>query len=444
MAGEWRAVPLDSLIESGRGISYGIVQPGAPVDEGVPIVRVSDVRDGRVAVSTPLRVAPAIEAAYARTRLKGGELLLTLVGTVGEAAIAPESLAGWNVARAVAVIPVRKEIGAYWVKLALQAPGVREIIDSRLNTTVQATLNLGDVAKLPIVMPPSRERRAIAHILGTLDDKIELNRRTSETLEAMARALFKSWFVDFDPVRAKMEGRDPGLPQALADLFPARLVDSELGQIPEGWEVGILADLAVLNSEVWTKQTRPPEINYVDLSNTKWGRIEAVTVHAAVDAPSRAQRVLRPGDTIVGTVRPGNGSYALISEDGLTGSSGFAVLRPSKLQYAQFVYLAATAAENIDALSHLADGGAYPAVRPDVVAATPAVLPNQQVLGRFSLVVEPLLAKMAYNERESRTLATLRDALLPKLISGELRITDAEKAMKRAESCAEGYVRSVS
>ena len=213
MAGEWGTVPLDSLIEPNRGISYGIVQPGGPVVDGVPIVRVSDVRDGRVAVSAPLRVAPAIEAAYARTRLAGGELLLTLVGTVGETAIAPASLAGWNTARAVAVIPVRKEVGAYWVKLALQAPGVREIIDSRLNTTVQATLNLGDVAKLPIVMPPIGERKAIAHILGTLDDKIELNRRMSETLEAMARALFKSWFVDFDPVRAKhalskVEGMD--------------------------------------------------------------------------------------------------------------------------------------------------------------------------------------------------------------------------------------------
>ena len=94
MPGEWQTVPLDSLIEPSRGISYGIVQPGAPVADGVPIVRVSDVRDGRVAVSAPLRVAPAIEAAYARTRLTGGELLLTLVGTVGEAAIAPASLAG--------------------------------------------------------------------------------------------------------------------------------------------------------------------------------------------------------------------------------------------------------------------------------------------------------------------------------------------------------------
>ena len=95
---------------------------------------------------------------------------------------------------------------------------------------------------LPLLLPPPPEQRAIAHILGTLDDKIELNRRMNETLEAMARALFKSWFVDFDPVRAKMEGHDPGLPQHIADLFPDRLVESELGQIPEGWETATLGD----------------------------------------------------------------------------------------------------------------------------------------------------------------------------------------------------------
>lgn len=218
--------------------------------------------------------------------------------------------------------------------------------------------------------------------------------------------------------------------QHILDLFPARLVDSELGQIPEGWEVGMLGELSALNPEVWTKQTRPPEIHYVDLSNTKWGRIEAVTAHAAADAPSRAQRVLRPGDTIVGTVRPGNGSYALVSESGLTGSTGFAVLRPSTPQYEQFVYLAVTAAENIEALAHVADGGAYPAVRPEVVASTPVVRPDDGVLHRFSLVSGPLLAKMAHNERASRTLAALRDALLPKLISGELRVNEAERVIK--------------
>jgi len=280
---------------------------------------------------------------------------------------------------------------------------------------------------LRVRVPPVAEQRAIAHILGTLDDKIELNRRMSETLEAMARALFKSWFVDFDPVRAKAEGRDPGLPQPLADLFPDSFEDSELGEIPRGWEVGTLVDLTILNPEVWTKETRPAEINYVDLSNTKRGRIEAVSTYQAADAPSRAQRVLRPADTIVGTVRPGNGSYALIFEDGLTGSTGFAVLRPRTARYAEFVYLAATAADNIDTLAHLADGAAYPAVRPEVVAATPIVRSSDEVFGRFSRIAGPLLAKRAQNERESRTLAALRDALLPKLISGELRVKDAEK-----------------
>jgi type I restriction enzyme, S subunit len=115
---------------------------------------------------------------------------------------------------------VRKDVGSYWVQLALRAPAVRQIIDSRLNTTVQATLNLRDVAQLPIVLPSQREREAITHILGPLDDKIELNRRLNAALEAMARALFTSWFVDFDPVHAKAAGKPTGLPSAIADLFP--------------------------------------------------------------------------------------------------------------------------------------------------------------------------------------------------------------------------------
>jgi type I restriction enzyme, S subunit len=241
---EWDTVALDQLIEPGRGISYGIVQPGADVRDGVPIVRVTDVRDGRIDTSDPLRVSKDIEANYSRTRLRGGELLLTLVGTVGEAAVVPKALGGWNTARAVAVIPVRKDIGSYWVRLALQSPALKQIIHSRLNTTVQATLNLRDVAQLPIAVPPEGERKAITHILSTLDDKIELNRRMNETLEAMARALFKSWFVDFDPVRAKIAGRDPGLPKDIADFFPDRLLESEFGEIPEGWAFRPISDLA--------------------------------------------------------------------------------------------------------------------------------------------------------------------------------------------------------
>ena len=288
------------------------------------------------------------------------------------------------------------------------------------------------IGEYEFLLPSLPEQRTIAHILGTLDDKIELNRRMNETLEAMARALFKSWFVDFEPVRAKAAGRDSGLPQPLADLFPAHLADSDLGEIPEGWEAGTIAALSALNPETWTKGERPAEIRYIDLSNTKRGRIEAITPYAAAEAPSRAQRVLRPGDTIVGTVRPGNDSYALVSESGLTGSTGFAVLRPKAIEFTEFVYLAATSADSIDALAHLADGAAYPAVRPDVVAATPIVRPDDGVLTRFSSAAGALLRKMAHNVEESRTLAALRDNLLPNLISGELRIKDGERLMERA------------
>ncbi|MCB2187884.1 MAG: restriction endonuclease subunit S [Deltaproteobacteria bacterium] len=285
---------------------------------------------------------------------------------------------------------------------------------------------------LPVSVPPLDEQQAIACILGALDDKIELNRRMNQTLEGMAQAIFKSWFVDFDPVRAKAEGRQPpGLKPEIAALFPDSFDDSELGQVPKGWRVGTLADIAVLNPESWNKNTRPPVINYVDLSNTKWGRIENIATYEQNDAPSRAQRVLRPKDTIVGTVRPGNGSYSLINEEGLTGSTGFAVLRPQEPEYEELIYLAATAPPNIERLSNLADGAAYPAVRPNIVADTYVVLPGSELVNTFSTIVGLLLNKIAQNEKESRTLSGLRDTLLPKLVSGDLPVPDAERIVGR-------------
>jgi type I restriction enzyme S subunit len=431
MAGEWREVPIGQLAE----IYDGPHATPPKTNEGPVFLGISNLASGRIDLANSERLS---EDDYVRWTRRvepvEGDVVFSYETRLGEAAIIPRGLR-CCLGRRMGLLRARPgKVDKRFLLYAYLGPQFQETLRSRtIHGSTVDRIPLIDMPSFPIEVPASiAEQRAIAHVLGTLDDKIELNRRMSETLEAMARALFKSWFVDFDPVRAKAEGRDPGLPKPLADLFPARLVDSELGESPEGWEVGTLADLSALNPEVWTRQTRPPEINYVDLSNTKWGRVEAVTAHGAADAPSRAQRVLRPGDTIVGTVRPGNGSYALISENGLTGSTGFAVLRPSKPQWAQFVYLTATAAENIDALAHLADGGAYPAVRAEVVAATQAVRPDNEVLGQFALASGPLLARMASNERESRTLAALRDTLLPKLVSGDLRLKHAERLVADA------------
>ena len=295
-------------------------------------------------------------------------------------------------------------------------------ISGYLTGSTMPKLTQRNMNQILLTVPPLREQRRIARILGALDDKIELNRRMNETLEAMARAVFQDWFVDFGPTRAKMEGQEPYLPPELWDLFPNELVDSELGEIPQGWKAGALSDYASLNQESWSKKNLPNEIEYVDLANTKWGTIESTQHFSGEAAPSRARRVLRSGDTIVGTVRPGNGSFSLVGRNGLTGSTGFAVLRPLRHWFRELVYLAATDPNNIERLTHRADGGAYPAVRPEVVAESQVVTPNEGTisLDHFSNVIRPLLDKMEKNQAEIRMLATLREELLPSLISGEL------------------------
>jgi type I restriction enzyme S subunit len=431
MAGEWETVPLDSLTEPNRGISYGIVQPGAPVADGVPIVRVSDVREGRIAVSNPLRVAPTIEAAYSRTRLVGGELLLTLVGTVGEAAVVPASLAGWNTARAVAVIPVRKEIGAYWVKLALGAPGVREIIDSRLNTTVQATLNLGDVARLPIVLPPIREREAITLILGTLDDKIELNRRMNETLEAMARALFKSWFVDFDPVRAKAEGRDTGLPKPVADLFPGSFEDTALGEIPSGWGIGRLGDIAEHPRRGIRADQIPVGMPYIALEHMP-KRCIALSEWDSGDGLESNKFGFKRGEILFGKLRPYFHKVGVAPIDGVC-STDIVVVAPQSPTWFGFVLGHVSSTEFVEYTSAGSTGTKMPRTSWSEMERYQLVLPSSPVAEAFTAQVRPSIERMIAGTHEFHGLAALRDTLLPKLISGELRVNQAKALLKGAQ-----------
>ena len=276
-------------------------------------------------------------------------------------------------------------------------------------------------------VPPIEEQRSIASVLGALDDKIDRNRCMNETLEEMARAIFKDWFVEFGPTRAKMEGRAPYLAPEIWTLFPDRLDEEEK---PERWEMGTLASYAKLNPESWSRSNYPSRVEYVDLSGTKWGIIESIETYDQERAPSRAQRVLRFGDTIVGMVRPGNGSYALLGTDGLTGSTGFVVLRPKRSDTREFTYLAATAPENIDRLAHLADGAAYPSVHPEIVLATEAVVVEQRLVEAFSATTGSLFDRMKANLDENHLLAAIRDLLLPKLVTGEISVKTASNLVE--------------
>lgn len=306
-----------------------------------------------------------------------------------------------------------------------------EFIEFTVRTSKGAKMPRGDkdaMMNFVFQLPPVEIQKIIVNSLMGLDKKISLNSRTNQILEQMAQAIFKSWFVDFDPVKAKMNGEQPeGMDSATASLFPDKL-DSETG-IPSGWSQGIIADIAKLNAKSWTKKNQPEQVHYVDLANTKNGVIETVTTYDFDEAPSRSRRILNSGDTIVGTVRPGNRSFAFIgeTEQPLTGSTGFAVLSPKEEFWSSFVYLATTNDDSIDGYARLADGGAYPAIKPVVVADTPCVIPTTDIAQKFWQLTGAMLKKAHQNRLENEELAKLRDTLLPKLLSGEIELGRAQE-----------------
>ncbi len=287
------------------------------------------------------------------------------------------------------------------------------------------TLNRNHVHPLPALRPPLAEQRAIAEMLGALDDKIELNRRMNATLEATARALFQSWFVDFDPVRAKLDGNKPeGMDAETAALFPNHFEHGEQGLLPRGWQVSGVENVCSINAWTLGKKDRLEKLEYVEISEVSRGDIANVASYSRGDAPSRARRRLKHGDTALSTVRPDRGSYflALNPPENRVASTGFAVLTPTEVSWS-FLHAALTQPEVSDHLGQMADGGAYPAVRPDVIGAIQVALPNDpKILEAFHRICSPLYEQADANRLQSRTLATLRDTLLPKLLSGEIQI----------------------
>lgn len=372
-----------------------------------------------------------------------------------------------------ALVPKSEDITPYYLLAWLISS--RELLLGKVeNTGIGAgKLDTKILQDLDVPVPPKAELLRLELFSKALDDKIILNQNINHTLEQMAQALFKSWFVDFEPVKVKIAVLEAGGSQAdatlaamsaisgkdtdalavferehpeqyaelkaTAELFPLAMQDSELGEIPEGWFVSNLSEVALLNVESWSKKNAPESVNYVDLANTKWGIVNSIETYQFSDAPSRARRILKPHDTIVGTVRPGNGSYSYINKTGLTGSTGFAVLTPKARVFSEYIYLCATSSESIERLAHLADGGAYPAVNADVVLSTQCVLPaareiRDTLLKIFSSRTEVFFSYRANSLSQNELLSNIRDTLLPKLLSGEITLPEAEQAISEVEN----------
>jgi type I restriction enzyme S subunit len=279
--------------------------------------------------------------------------------------------------------------------------------------------------------PDVQSQRSIGNILGLLDDKIELNRQMNGTLEAMARALFKSWFVDFDPVRAKAEGRDPHLPKLIADMFPDNLEDSEVGIIPEGWQIAGLGEVLQQRVERCTPSADIAALPYVPIDCISPRSLFLSESKPGTEAHSSLTR-FNKGDILFGAMRPYFHKVCIAPFNGTTRTTAF-VLFPRRADDFGYGIMTMHDPETVDYATRHSTGSTIPyAVWGGSLENMPIVLPPEGVRAAFGRLVRPLLARISTGYFEVRALTALRDALLPKLISGELRMTEAERVVAEA------------
>ncbi|WP_411574207.1 restriction endonuclease subunit S [Streptomyces fradiae] len=389
---DWSYEALEDLLEPG-GISYGIVQPGSPDPDGIPIVRVKDLKGGRVVQDDPLQVSSEIEEKYSRTRLRGGEVLISLVGSVGETAVAAEALSGWNVARAIGVLRVSHRVSAKWLKTCLGSEVAQQYMHTRLNTTVQATLNLRDVRRIPVVMPPDSERAAIAGVLGALDDKIAANEAVAATAEALLRARY-----DLFGARAGRTVRIDGLGHLIRDTVQ-----------PDGLS-GVEPYIGLEHmprKSIWLHA---------------WGQASEVgSIKTSFDS----------GDILFGKLRPYFCKVGLARVAGIC-STDILVVRARKSESRTWLLLALSSDEVIDHATARSEGTRMPRAKWSDLAEFEIPFPDVEALARFEELASPLVERAELAGIESRSLAALRDTLLPELMSGKLRVRDAERIVEDA------------
>ncbi|MDA0558324.1 restriction endonuclease subunit S [Burkholderia pseudomallei] len=412
------------------------------------ILRASDIENGRLLTSNLLRVSQDIEAAYARSRLHGGEVLLTLVGAYfGKVAVARKEHAGMNTARAVGVLPVTED--AHYVAYALMSPKCQAFMRERATTTAQPTLNLRDVGRIPIPWPCASARRQITNALQVLDARIDLLRETNTTLESIAQVLFKSWFIDFDPVRARAEGREPeGMSAETAALFPREFEESRLGLIPEGWrlsELGSLVDLTKGCSYKGEGLSDDEGAYMFNLGCFNAHRVFATEKVKRYTGEYKPRHAVVAGDLIIANTdmtqaRDILGRPVFVPdgfEPGFVSHHVFKVtVKRSELPVAEairlFLFYSLQQTSFRERAIGYATGTTVLALPATAVAGCPAVLPPDPVLLKFAEFVRPLLVRIRQNEKQSASLAEVRDSLLPRLISGKLRVPEAVQQVEEA------------
>jgi type I restriction enzyme, S subunit len=391
MMSEWHDVEFQELLVDGS-ISYGIVQPGSHVEKDfVPVLRVNNIRNGRIETDGVLQVASEIEAKYSRTRLEGGELLITVVGNPGQCAIVPTSLAGFNVARAVSVARINQKADKRFVKYALQSDDLIFQIYGGTNDTVQPTLNLSSLKTLCFNLPGLSEQIAIADVLSSLDDKIDLLHRQNKTLEALAETLFRQWFVE--------EASESANTVALTDVL-----ETCSGGTPSRAKMEYYAGGTVQ----WVKSKELTGSFVIDTE-------EKITEDAL---KASATKLLPESSILIALYGATVGEYAILAES-MSCNQAVCAIKPSEAYPYTFLFMYFKHIK--EDLINMAVGSAQQNIS-QVLIRQLELPSNTERIREFHAATVENFAKMKSNTYQIRTLENLRDTLLPKLMSGEVRV----------------------
>ena len=338
---------------------------------------------------------------------------------------APDLVCGYH----LAILRPRDDLidGAYLFN-ALTTREVQHQFHAFANGVTRFGLRKADIERIQIPVPPMEEQRRIAGVLGCLDDKIELNRRIAETLEQMARALFRSWFVDFEPVRAKQDGRWspaqslPGLPAHLYDAFPDRLEPSPLGPIPAGWRVAALGDIADAPRRGINPDEIDPDTPYIGLEHMPRRSIALGEWDTAAKVAS-GKSAFNRGEILFGKLRPYFHKVGVAPLDGIC-STDIIVIEPKAQEWASFVLFVVSSDEFVAHANQTSTGTRMPRTSWKAMSAYDIALPPAPVAQAFEEVVRATTERIAAQIHESQCLATQRDALLPRLLASPLQHLD--------------------
>ncbi len=418
------------FINGDRGVNYPKTKDYVP--KGIPFFSASDLEGRTVNLSNAKFISNEAYEKLRNGKINEGDILFCLRGSLGNIGLAKNIKKG-AIASSLVIIRPTKEIEKDFLYYILSGPINRKIVRELDNGSVQGNLSVNDLKKVEISLPNLDNQKAIAHILRTLDEKIILNKKINENLEEIAKALFKSWFIDFDPVKAKSEGISTGLPYEISNLLPNSFEDSEIGKIPNNWDTKKISEWGQTICGK-TPSTKNPnyygnDFMFITIPDLHKG-LQITSSSKGLSksgAELQSKKLLSKGSVLVSCIAT-PGLIGVIQESCFTNQQINSII-PKNKNFTWFIafYLLL----NKDILLSFGGGGSvFFNLNKSKFDSIEILSPPEKIIDEFNNFVSPLMDKCFALKKEISLLSNIRDTLLPKLISGEVNIPDAEKMIE--------------